>query len=166
MAVVSVHPTVSRVWAAHEEIRQAVGRVRSILAQMSEIEDEDGTLEAAAGSVGIERRVLDLLARLDNLYRQHEADRDLATIFATKANVRGEWARLVEDRAWIQHSLQLVIELLGSAGRPDTTGWSEIERTFTSCERLITQYLAKEFDLVRRGLEWYEPNSEACVALA
>ena len=166
MAVVPVHPTVSRVWAAHEEIRQAVGRIRSLLAEMSEIEDEDGTAEPVAGSTRIERLILGLLSRLDNLHKEKQGNRDFAAAIASRATLREEWTRLADDRAWIQLSLQTVFELLGSANRPDTAGWREIERLFTACEQVISQYLAEDFDLLRRGLEWYEPDSGACVALA
>lgn len=156
MTVSVAHPTVSRAWATHDELRQALADVQASVAQ-ARVEEEDGLILPATGSRRVVRLINDLATRLGNLCKQQEADQDFAAALASKACLRDEWSRLDEKRTWIEHSLNLLIELLGNFDRPDSAGRMEIERQSACCQRLVTRFLADEFDIVRRGLEWHEP---------
>lgn len=156
MVAAVVHPTVSRVWTMHEEIRRAVEHIRSLIADLSEAEDEDGWTSPATGSGRVGLLVSELVARLRELGRLQDTDQDFSRSLASRTAYREEWSRVADNRACIQQSLHMLIELLGSMDRPDTTSWPEIERRFGQCERILTPCLTQEFDLVRRGLETRE----------
>lgn len=156
MTVSFAHPIVSRVWAAHDELRQALESLRSIIAGQYEV-GEDGSILSAAETGRIRHLIVDVVGRLGNLREQQEADRDFAAALASKARLRNEWSRLGEELASIEHSLNRLVELSGNSNGTDSTVWLEIKRQFSYCYALVTCFLSDQFDIVRRGLEWHEP---------
>ena len=156
MTLSFAQPIVSRVWTAHDELRQALESTRSIIADRCEA-GEDGSVSPPTETRRIQESIVNMLRRLEDLREQHETDRDFTTALASRARLRNEWSRLGEERTAIEHSLNRLAELLGDSGGTDSASWLEIKRQFSCSYALVTRFLSDQFDIIRRGLEWHEP---------
>lgn len=156
MTLSFAHPIVSRVWTAHDELRQALESTRSIIADRCEAR-EDGSVSRPTEMQTIQESIVNMLGRLEDLREQQETDLDFTTALASRARLRNEWSRLGEEWTAIEHSLNRLVELLGDSDGADSAGWGEIKRQFSCCYALVTRFLSDQFDIIRRGLEWHEP---------
>ena len=156
MTVSFAHPIVSRVWAAHDEFRQALETMRSIIADRCEA-GEEGSVSPPTEMRRIQELAVTMAGRLEDLRDEQESDHEFASALTSKARLRNEWSRLGEERASIEHSLNRLVELFGDSDGTDSASWLEIKRQFSCCYALVTRFLSDQFDIIRRGLEWHEP---------
>ena len=153
MRVVYERPSASYSQTLHEDIWQDAERIKSLIAELSEIDDEDSSLLPAPGSGTVRRMVTDLIGRFHKLYKIHEDGKASSQLLSSRSMIHRGRSRIPEYYESLEQSLYLLIELLGSGDRPDSTNWSEIERWFAFCESSIRDCLAADNKLFRQGLK-------------
>jgi hypothetical protein len=136
-------------WCEQEEIRETASKIRKLIGEMRELEDEEGDRVAAVNFPEVGHALAGLAAELR--CRDSGGIAGSSDWSSVECNLAGREEKSALDRTRLEteDELRLIVELLCRSNGPDTS-WREVERRYLQCQATLLGYLAHELDFVRR----------------